>query len=39
MAEPLLEEVFKVSGVPTHTFVEPNEFEHLFIRCGRADVE
>src|SRR5689334_20885422 len=24
-----LEEVFKVSGVPTHTFVRPSEFERL----------
>ena len=24
MAAPLLEEVFKRSGVPTHTFVEPH---------------
>jgi hypothetical protein len=29
MPEPLLEEVFKISGVPTHTFVEPSQFGEL----------
>jgi type II secretory pathway predicted ATPase ExeA len=29
MAKPLLEEVFKRSGVPTYTFVEPAEYNHL----------
>jgi hypothetical protein len=29
MGSPLLEEVFKVNGVPTHTFVEPNKYAEL----------
>lgn len=29
MPAPLLEEVFKLSGVPTHTFVQPVEYEKL----------
>jgi hypothetical protein len=29
MPEPLLEEVFKISGVPTVTFVEPSQFGEL----------
>ncbi|HEY4280398.1 MAG TPA: TIR domain-containing protein [Conexibacter sp.] len=29
MSEPLLEEVFKTSGVPTHTFVAPSAFHRL----------
>lgn len=29
VAEPYVEEVFKISGVPTFTFVEPHEFDHL----------
>ncbi|MFT3786034.1 MAG: TIR domain-containing protein [Tepidisphaeraceae bacterium] len=29
MAGPLLEEVFKIGGVPTYTFVEPEEFPRL----------
>jgi hypothetical protein len=26
---PRLDEVFKKSGVPTHTFVAPSEFDHV----------
>jgi hypothetical protein len=29
VVEPRLEDVFKISGVPTHTFVEPSEFPAL----------
>jgi len=28
---PFVEDVFKISGVPTYTFVEPNEFAHLLV--------
>jgi len=28
---PLVEDVFKTSGVPTYTFVEPNEYHQLLI--------
>ena len=31
MPEPLLEEVFKLSGVPTHTFVKATEYDRLFV--------
>lgn len=31
MPSPLLEEVFKIGGVPTHTFVEPQEFTQLSV--------
>lgn len=31
MAEPHLEEVFKLSGIPTYTFVEPMEYEKLVV--------
>jgi hypothetical protein len=31
MPEPLLEEVFKTGGVPTHTFVEPKEYPDLLL--------
>ena len=31
MAAPLLEEVFKTSGVPTFTFVEPSEYTALLV--------
>jgi hypothetical protein len=31
MTEPLLEDVFKISGVPTYTFVEPNAFSRLSV--------
>lgn len=31
MSSPLLEEVFKTSGVPTYTFVEPKEFPDLLL--------
>lgn len=36
MAEPLLEDVFKTSGVPTHTFVAPSEFPHLRVALRTA---
>lgn len=31
MPLPLLEEVFKTSGVPTYTFVEPKEYTDLIL--------
>ncbi len=31
MAKPLLEEVFKVSGVPTYTYVKPVEYQRLLV--------
>jgi hypothetical protein len=31
MPEPLLEDVFKLSGIPTHTFVKPVEYERLLV--------
>ena len=31
MSSPLLEEVFKTSGVPTYTFVEPAEYTNLTV--------
>ena len=31
MTKRMLEEVFKVSGIPTHTFVQPEEFEQLVV--------
>lgn len=31
MAEPLVEEVFKTSGLPTYTFVEPMEYPSLVV--------
>jgi len=31
MSAPLLEEVFKTSGVPTYTFVEPSEYTKLLV--------
>lgn len=31
MPDPRLEEVFKTSGVPTHTFVEPKEYAKLLV--------
>lgn len=32
MSEPVyLEDVFKVSGIPTFTFVEPNEYQNLYV--------
>jgi hypothetical protein len=31
MSAPLLEEVFKTSGVPTFTFVEPSEYTKLLV--------
>jgi hypothetical protein len=31
MADPKLEQVFQVSGVPTHTFVEPTEYTKLLV--------
>jgi len=31
MTEPLLEQVFKIGGVPTYTFVEPEEYPDLLL--------
>src|SRR5258708_4355712 len=31
MVRPLVEEVFKRSGLPTYTFVEPAEYGHLMV--------
>lgn len=31
MPEPLLEEVFKLSGIPSHTFVPPIEYDKLLV--------
>jgi hypothetical protein len=31
VAQPALEEVFKTSGVPTYTFVKPNEYDRLIV--------
>lgn len=31
MPDPKVEEVFKVSGVPTYTFVEPSEYNKLLV--------
>lgn len=31
MSDPKLEEVYKISGVPTYTFVEPTEFNRILI--------
>ena len=31
MAEPFVEDVFKISGVPSYTFVEPDEFPRLLV--------
>lgn len=36
MPEPKLEEVFKTSGVPTHTFVKPVEYERLLVGLRTA---
>jgi hypothetical protein len=36
MSEPLLENVFKTSGVPTHTFVAPSEFPRLRVALRTA---
>jgi hypothetical protein len=32
LPEPFVEDVFKRSGIPTYTFVEPPEFKNLFVR-------
>ena len=32
MPQPFVEDVFKRSGLPTYTFVEPQEFKNLFVR-------
>ena len=32
MSRPFVEDVFKRSGLPTYTFVEPQEFKNLFVR-------
>jgi MoxR-like ATPase len=39
MQRPRMEEVFKINGVPTHTFVQPKEFPQLIVNlrtpgCG-----
>ena len=31
MSQPTLEQVFKTSGVPTYTFVKPNEYVRLIV--------
>ena len=31
MSAPPLEEVFKTSGVPTYTFVQPSEYDRLIV--------
>lgn len=31
MSEPYVEQVFKTSGVPSFTFVQPSEFDHLVV--------
>jgi YD repeat-containing protein len=36
MAKPLLEDVFKTSGVPTHTFAAPSEFPRLRVALRTA---
>ena len=36
MSEPRLEDVFKASGVPTHTFVAPSEFPRLSVALRTA---
>lgn len=36
MSSVLLEEVFKISGVPTHTFVEPAEYSRLKVALRTA---
>jgi hypothetical protein len=36
MPAPLLEEVFKLSGVPTHTFVKPVEYPKLLVALRTA---
>ncbi|EEZ1123894.1 AAA family ATPase [Escherichia coli] len=37
MREPVyLEDVFKLSGIPTITFVEPNEYKHLYVSIRTA---
>jgi hypothetical protein len=36
MPAPLLEEVFKKSGLPTYTFVEPAEYNHLKVALRTA---
>lgn len=36
MPSPKLEEVFKTSGIPTYTFVEPNEYNDLLLNLRTA---
>lgn len=37
MSEPVfLEDVFKLSGIPTITFVEPNEYKNLYVSIRTA---
>jgi MoxR-like ATPase len=31
LTEPKLEEVYKLSGIPTHTFVKPVEYQKLIV--------
>jgi ATPase family associated with various cellular activities (AAA) len=31
MPSPRIEEVFKINGVPTYTFVRPKEYDHLLV--------
>ena len=34
--KPRLEDVFKVSGIPTYTFVEPRNYSHLLLNLRTA---
>jgi hypothetical protein len=34
--DPKLEDVFKINGVPTYTFVEPKEYNHLLMSLRAA---
>ena len=36
MADPKLEDVFKLSGIPTHTFVQPVEYNKLLVALRTA---
>jgi hypothetical protein len=36
MSDPKLEEVFKISGVPTYTFVEPGEYNRILVSLRSA---
>jgi hypothetical protein len=37
LSVPMLEDVFKRSGLPTFTFVQPAEYEHLKVVCARGE--